>query len=76
MSAFPDFYYIRAAYLSTVIALSKYINFACSNWGNYNQNNNFMSYIANDKGLKSKLEALNQFEVNLNNPDKIYSINN
>lgn len=54
MSAFPDLFYIEAIHLSNSIALSIYINSTCSDWINYNQNNNFISNTKNDNSPESE----------------------
>lgn len=59
ISAFPNVFYIRAAYLSNNIALSRYVNSAHSNWDNYNQDNDFMSDTANNDSPESEPEDLN-----------------
>lgn len=59
MSAFLNFFYTKTAHLSIGISLSRYINFARGNWNNYNQNNDFMSNIATNDGLKSEIKDFN-----------------
>lgn len=72
LSAFLDLFYTRAIYFSNGIALSKYVNFGHSNWDNYNQDNDFMSDIANNNGLESEPEDFNQPGINLDDSNKLY----
>ncbi len=54
ISAFPNLFYIGASNLSNGIALTRYVNSACGNWNNYNQNDDVISDIANDDSSESE----------------------
>lgn len=76
MSIFSSFFCIGALYLLNRIILCQYINFVYSNWDNHNQDNNFISHIANNNSLKSESKDFIWFEINLDNQDKFYNIYN
>lgn len=71
---FLNLFYIKATDLSNNIILTKYINYVYSNWDNYNQDNNITFDIVNNDGLESEHKNLNELKVDLDNPDKFYSI--
>lgn len=70
------FFYTKTTYLLIVIALSRYINFACGNWDNYNPKNDFIFYSINNDGPKSEFADFNEPKINSDNPDEFYGIYN
>lgn len=74
ISAISDLFYIGAIHLSNGIALTRYVNSACGNWDNYNQNNNVMSDTTNDDCPESKLEDPNRPKVDPDDSDKLQNI--